>query len=78
LLPRFPEVRQLPDSYPRVKLIEERSSRMSLEGKEIVVVAINDKSISNYIRVLIKQKKLLVNVADTPELCDFYLEFNRE
>ena len=51
---------------------------MSLEGKEIVVVAINDKSISNYIRVLIKQKKLLVNVADTPELCDFYLEFNRE
>ena len=44
-----------------------------LEEKEIVIVAVNDKATSNYIRVLSKQKKLLVNVADTPELCDFYL-----
>jgi len=29
--------------------------------------------VSSYIRVLAKQKKLLVNVADKPELCDFYL-----
>lgn len=67
------EVRQLADSYPRVKLIERAFEPDDLEEKEIVVVAINDKSISNYIRVLSKQKKLLVNVADTPELCDFYL-----
>ena len=38
-----------------------------------MIVAINDKTTSNYIRVLAKQKKLLVNVADTPDLCDFYL-----
>ena len=67
------EVRQLADSYPRVKLIERAFEPDDLEEKEIVIVAINDKSISNYIRVLSKQKKLLVNVADTPELCDFYL-----
>jgi hypothetical protein len=38
-----------------------------------VIVAVNDKSTSNYVRVLSKQKKLLIYVADTPELCDFYL-----
>src|SRR6185369_15287108 len=37
------------------------------------IVAVNEPSVSGYIRVLAKQKKLLVNVADNPDLCDFYL-----
>ena len=67
------EVKILAASYPRVKLIERSFEPEDLEEKEIVIVAVNDKTTSNYIRVLSKQKKLLVNVADTPELCDFYL-----
>ena len=68
-----PAVKLLADSYPRVKLIERSFEPEDLDEKEIVIVAVNDKTTSNYIRVLSKQKKLLVNVADTPELCDFYL-----
>ena len=68
-----PELRQFAQSFERVKLIERAFEADDLEEKEIVIVAIDDKNISNYIRVLCKQKKLLVNVADTPELCDFYL-----
>src|SRR5450631_2370163 len=66
-------VKNLAGSYPGVKLIEKAFDPEDLDEKEIVIVAVNDKTISNYIRVLSKQKKLLVNVADTPELCDFYL-----
>ncbi len=66
-------VKQLALSHPRVKLIQRAFEPEDLEEKEIVIVAVNDKTTSNYIRVLSKQKKLLVNVADTPELCDFYL-----
>ena len=66
-------VKDLAASHPRVKLIERAFEPDDLEEKEIVIVAVNDKGTSNYIRVLSKQKKLLVNVADTPELCDFYL-----
>ncbi|HEY2350368.1 MAG TPA: TSUP family transporter, partial [Puia sp.] len=66
-------IRSLAESYPGVKLIERAFEPEDLDEKEIVIVAVNDKSTSNYIRVLSKQKKLLVNVADTPELCDFYL-----
>ncbi len=67
------QVKTLAESHPKVKLIEKAFEPEDLDEKEIVIVAVNDKTISNYIRVLSKQKKLLVNVADTPELCDFYL-----
>ena len=66
------QVKRLAESYPGVKLIERAFEPEDLDEKEIVIVAVNDKTASNYIRVLSKQKKLLVNVADTPELCDFY------
>src|SRR5450432_1022150 len=66
-------VKHLTASYPNVRLIEREFEPGDLDDKEIVIVAINDKAAGNYIRVLSKQKKLLVNVADTPELCDFYL-----
>lgn len=66
-------VKKTADAYPRVKLIERPFEPEDLDEKEIVIVAIDDATTSNYIRVLSKQKKLLVNVADKPELCDFYL-----
>jgi uncharacterized protein len=67
------QVKDLTSAYPAVRLIERAFEPDDLDDKEIVIVAVNDKATSNYIRVLSKQKKLLVNVADTPELCDFYL-----
>ncbi len=67
------QVRMLAESHSGVKLIEKSFEPADLKGKEIVIVAINDKIASDYIRVLSKQNNLLVNVADTPELCDFYL-----
>jgi uncharacterized protein len=67
------QVKSMTESYSGVKLIERSFEPEDLDEKEIVIVAVNDKTTSNYIRVLSKQKKLLINVADTPELCDFYL-----
>src|SRR6185312_1796848 len=66
-------VKLLAEKYPSVRLLEKPFEPEDLEDKDIVVVAVNDKSVSNYVRVLAKEKKLLVNVADTPDLCDFYL-----
>jgi siroheme synthase-like protein len=44
-----------------------------LDGVDIVILAINDKETSAKIRQEAHKKGLLVNVADTPDLCDFYL-----
>jgi siroheme synthase-like protein len=41
--------------------------------KDMVIVAIDDKQVGKYIHQLCKSRNLLVNVADTPDLCDFYL-----
>lgn len=44
-----------------------------LDGMDLAVVAINDSKISSGIASVCKEKKVLTNVADKPDLCDFYL-----
>lgn len=44
-----------------------------LEGVDIVIAAVNDIPTSEAIRNAAKAQGKLVNVADKPELCDFYL-----
>jgi siroheme synthase-like protein len=67
------EVKKLAATHSTILLIERNFEAADLDNKDIVVVAVNDPSVSGYVRVLAKQKKLLVNVADNPDLCDFYL-----
>ena len=67
------EVKKLAAEHSTILLIERTFDPADLDNKDIIVVAVNDTSVSGYIRVLAKQKKLLVNVADNPDLCDFYL-----
>lgn len=55
-------------------IIHQRSFKENdLNEVDFVVVAINNKNISLEIKNLAQQKHILVNVADTPEQCDFYL-----
>jgi siroheme synthase-like protein len=56
-----------------VRLIERRFRLRDLVSKDMVVLATDDKTLHQRIRVVARKKHLLVNVADTPELCDFYL-----
>lgn len=44
-----------------------------LHGQHIVIAATNDNAVNTEIFRHAKSRQLLVNVADTPELCDFYL-----
>ena len=54
--------------------IEEREFQFSdLEEKDIVICATNDTELHKNIKQAANERGLLVNVADTPELCDFYL-----
>lgn len=48
-------------------------SRNILHKQHIVIAATNNKQVNAQIYKDAKQKQLLVNVADTPHLCDFYL-----
>ena len=67
------EVRKLAASHANVVIEKRKFHPVDLQEKELVIIAINDKEESLRIRQLAKENKLLVNVADTPEQCDFYL-----
>ena len=59
--------------HKNIQLFEKAFEVSDLEDTDLVILAINDKEESSRIREEVKKKGLLVNVADKPELCDFYL-----
>ena len=67
------EVKQLAASHSLVDFEERPFVAEDLVGKNIAVIAVNDREVSGYITALAKKERILVNVADTPDQCDFYL-----
>ncbi len=66
------EVRKLAQEY-QINSIVNSYDKHFLEGKHIVIAATNNTAVNLKIHKDCKERNLLVNVADTPELCDFYL-----
>lgn len=56
-----------------IRLIERPYLSTDLDGIDIVISAINDISASEQVRRDAREKGKLLNAADKPELCDFYL-----
>lgn len=54
-------------------LLEKKFEISDLDNKQLVIAATNDKALNEQIYRAAKEKNILINVADTPELCDFYL-----
>lgn len=67
------ELREFINNYPACKIIERDFEAADLNNKQIVVCATDNPALHRQIKTLANAKGLLVNVADTPLLCDFYL-----
>ena len=67
------EIRKLATDYPNIELKERVFVPADVDECDIVIIAIDDKKESARIRDIVKAKGKLVNVADKPELCDFYM-----
>lgn len=59
--------------YPNLKLLYKPFETLDLDDKDIVIVATNFKDLNKEIKAQAKEKRILCNVADTPDECDFYL-----
>ena len=66
-------IRQLAAQYPLVKLEERNFKLWDLWDKDLVMLATDNRVLHESIRKFARSRRLLVNVADTPDLCDFYL-----
>lgn len=61
------------DSKTEVTLIKKAFHPDDITDYDLIVAATNDNTLNQDVQTIAKQKKILVNVADTPALCDFYL-----
>ena len=66
-------IKDVAKKYPNIILKEKPYHINDLANNDIVIAAINDPVISKQVVTDAKSKKILVNAADKPELCDFYL-----
>jgi siroheme synthase-like protein len=69
----LPEVKMLSSQYPNIVVEQRPYSHQDLEGFYMVIAAVNNRQLSEEIAGQARQRRILVNVADTPDLCDFYL-----
>jgi siroheme synthase-like protein len=67
------EVEELLNTYPDCSLQRRRFEPSDIDNKDLVFLATDDASLHAEIKNLASGKNILVNVADTPDLCDFYL-----
>ena len=67
------EIKEFAKAYPTVSLIERPYILSDFDNIDIAIVAINDIVISSQVAADAKNKGILINVADKPDLCDFYL-----
>lgn len=67
------EIPELARQHPNVTLVQKPYHSDFLVGFDLVIVGTNDKAVNRQVQVDCKDRHILVNVADTPDLCDFYL-----
>jgi siroheme synthase-like protein len=67
------EIKELAENFDTVELIERPYQISDIHLSDIIISAVDDKQTSKKIWTDAKQNKKLINLADKPELCDFYL-----
>ncbi len=67
------EVRNLQLAHPQITIQARSFQHADLDKTNILFLAVNNKELSASIREKAHEKNILVNVADTPDLCDFYM-----
>lgn len=67
------DIVRLADRNPNIKLLMRKFFISDLDGKDLLILATNDRAFHERAKAEARKKRILTNVADTPELCDFYL-----
>ena len=72
--PRFlPALEALVIEHPTVKLTYKKFNRWMLRKRHLVIACTDDLKVNKRIFDLSQKRGLLCNIADTPDLCDYYL-----
>ncbi|MBO6211830.1 TSUP family transporter [Algoriella sp.] len=67
------ELKQLSHTHENLQLIEKDFEDSDLQQSDLVIIATDDTELNKMIKIKANAKGILVNAADQPDLCDFYL-----
>lgn len=67
------EVREFVANKPNVQLVNRAFQFADLQDKDLVILATDNPDLHQSIKRVTVENHILTNVADTPDLCDFYL-----
>lgn len=67
------EVRAFVRGKDTIRTSERAFADTDIEGIDLIVLATNNPTLNAHIRKLATKNNVLLNVADKPDLCDFYL-----
>ncbi len=67
------EIRAMEATHGAVTVIRKPFGPEDLEGINVAIIGTDDHQVNLEVRAVAKARNILTNVADTPELCDFYM-----
>jgi len=67
------EIHELISHHSNCRIFQREFTDSDLESKDLVILATSNRELHEWIKDLAREKGIIVNVADTPDLCDFYL-----
>jgi precorrin-2 dehydrogenase/sirohydrochlorin ferrochelatase len=68
-----PEIWALAENHPGIRILERAFEPSDLEGVDVLLLATDSRELHVEVCALAKERRIITNVADTPDLCDFYL-----
>ena len=69
----LPELEALAEKHPSVKLTQAKFKKKMLKKRHMVIACTDDLKINKRVYDLARKRYLICNIADTPDLCDYYL-----
>lgn len=69
----LPALEELSRDFINITLIKRKVRRWDLRGVDLLILATDNYSLHEKMKEWARKRHLLTNVADTPDLCDFYL-----
>jgi siroheme synthase-like protein len=69
----LPEIGELVANHPNATIEQRPYREEDMKGYDLAIIAVNSRPLSETIYGHAKKAGIIANVADTPDLCDFYL-----
>jgi len=67
------EIKVLAETHPSIKLTEAKFKKRMLKKRHMVIACTDDLAVNKRVYDLSRKRYLICNIADTPDLCDYYL-----